>query len=247
MGVRKKLGVIGGMGPEASSYFYQELTAATAASSDQEHIDALILSHATMPDRTRAIATGDSRALIDAMGADMRLLEAWGAANVAIPCNTSHYFYDQIQAAAPVPVIHMPRETVRYAVERGLGDTARASGARRIGIMATDGTVMAGVYAHECAALGVEAVTPSPDRQRDVMVLIYDEIKAGRPADEARFARVIDELVGEKGCQTVILACTELSVYKRDHTVPACCLDALDVLVREAVLRSGAPYCGPLG
>ena len=163
---RKKLGVIGGMGPEASSYFYDQLIAATQAAGDQDHIDTLIISHASMPDRTRAIVTGEDRELIASMAADVRLLEGWGAAHIAIPCNTSHFFYDKIQAETTVPVIHMPRETVRYAVAHGLGDTATASGARRIGIMATDGTISAGVYARECQALGVEAVVPSPDRQR---------------------------------------------------------------------------------
>ena len=78
------------------------------------------------------------------------------------------------------------------------------------------------------------------------MSLIYNEIKAGRSGDPQKFWRVVEELVEVEHCDAVILACTELSVYKRDHEVPPCCLDAMDVLVRESVLRSGAEYCGPL-
>lgn len=229
-----KLGVIGGMGPEATSYFYEEIIAHTKASSDQEHIDMAILSHASMPDRTKAIITGEHRLLLEAMGQDAKLLEAWGAGHIAIPCNTSHYFYDEIQAKTHVPIIHMVRESVQYAVRMG-------EHIRRIGIMGTDGTIRAGVYDRECRTLGVEAVVPSEKRQQDVMSLIYDDIKGGRPGDPGKFERTLAELT-EKGCDIVLLACTEISVFKKTYTVPAICLDAMDVLIRESIVRSGAEY-----
>ena len=83
----ERLGVIGGMGPEATSYFYDQVIAHTAAERDQDHIDMVVLSHASMPDRTRAILTGETGPLLDAMRADTRALEALGCAHIAIPCN----------------------------------------------------------------------------------------------------------------------------------------------------------------
>lgn len=228
-----KLGVIGGMGPEATLYFYDEVIDHTVASCDQDHIDMVIINQASMPDRTKAILTGDDAKLLATMREDAQALEALGCANIAIPCNTSHYFYDKIQSFTKVPIIHMPREAVREAVA--------AQGARRVGIMATDGTVRTGVYASECKAAGVQCVTPSPDRQADVMSIIYDEIKAGREVDMRKFNRVMREFI-RLDCDAVILACTELSVLKRDHEVPDMCLDAMDVLIRESILRSGAQY-----
>ena len=73
------------------------------------------------------------------------------------------------------------------------------------------------------------------------MSLIYDDIKKGKNGDRAKFDRVIGELV-RKGCDVVILACTELSVFKGKHEISSICLDAMDVLVRESILRSGAEY-----
>ncbi|MEE0781458.1 MAG: aspartate/glutamate racemase family protein, partial [Sellimonas sp.] len=104
--MKKKLGVIGGMGPEATAYFYEEVIRHTKADCDQDHLDMTILSHASMPDRTKAIQTGESRKLLQAMAEDIRIMEAVGAANLAIPCNTSHYFYDQIQEMTVIPIIH---------------------------------------------------------------------------------------------------------------------------------------------
>ena len=214
---RKKLGVIGGMGPEATSYFYENVIAHTRASRDQDHIDMVILSHAAMPDRTEAIRTGESRELVRMLQEDARTLEKLGVANIAIPCNTSHYYYEQVQKAVSVPIINMIHESVAYAV-RELPDV------RRIGIMGTDGTIGSRIYHREC-----------------VMSLIYDDIKSGKRGDRAKFDRVMSEFM-RKNCDAVILACTELSVFKGKHEIPTMCLDAMDVLVRESILRSGAQY-----
>ena len=228
-----KLGVIGGMGPEATAFFYEEVIKHTDASRDQEHLDMVIISQASMPDRTHAILTGDDARLLQVMREDAQALETLGCTCIAIPCNTSHYFYDKIQSFTGVPIIHMPREAVREA--------AQARRARRIGIMGTDGTVRSGVYAHECEALGIECMVPSPERQADVMSIIYENVKAGHPADMGKFSLVVDELV-RRGCDTIILACTELSVARRRQGAPDVCLDAMDVLVREAIERSGKLY-----
>ena len=234
-GKLKTLGVLGGLGPQATDFFYNGVIEHTDASCDQEHIDMIILSHATTPDRTKAIMTGDDRALIESLVKDVQTLEKAGAANIAIPCNTSHYFYEQMQAAVHIPIIHMIRESVRYA--KGKYDAVK-----RIGSMLTYGTIQTGIYDMECERAGVTAVHPSPTRQQDVMHIIYDEIKAGERGSRHLFNGVVDELTKESGCEVVILACTELSVYKHFHNVPECCLDAMDVLIRESILRSGAVY-----
>ena len=87
--------------------------------------------------------------------------------------------------------------------------------------------------------MGVQAVAPGEEAQKGVMSLIYDEIKSGKPADETKFVRAYEDLK-QQGCDAVILACTEISVYKEYHEVPKDCIDAMDILVKESILRSGA-------
>lgn len=228
----KKLGVIGGMGPEATSFFYARVIARTKAASDQEHIDMVILSHATMPDRTKAILTGHKEEFLKAITKDARDLEKLGVANIAIPCNTSHYFLKEIQAATKVPIINMVEESVRYVTEQH-------PDVKKIGIMGTDGTLQAGTYYRACERRGIAAVSPRSDAQREVMSLIYDDIKGGKTGDRAKFDCAYNDLM-EQGCDAVILACTEISVFKEYYQVPVNCLDAMDVLVTESILRSGA-------
>ena len=132
------LGVLGGMGPQATNTFYQRIIDRTQAESDQEHLRVLIWSDAKIPDRTAGIlGTPDqAEAVYQHLLADAKLLERAGCTVLAIPCNTSHYFADRLQGELHIPLIHMIRETV---------SAIRAMGKTTVGILATDGTVRTGI------------------------------------------------------------------------------------------------------
>jgi len=232
--MRKILGVVGGMGPEATAYFYEEIIAHTDAGRDQDHIDMVILSHASMPDRTEAIKSGNYDAFLSSMKGEIEKLEKCGAANIAIPCNTSHFFMDRIKDMTDIPVINMIEETARSIA----GGEIKV---KKVGILATDGSIKTGLYQKALEKEGLEYEIPDEEHQKLVMSLIYDDIKAGKLGDEDKFHAAVDHL-HEKGCNVIILACTELSVYKKHHKIPSHCVDSLDVLVRESIVRSGAVY-----
>ena len=139
----QRLGILGGMGPQATQDFYQRILDRTDASCDQEHLPTLIWSDTSMPDRTAAILGGDVEGCYRRLLDGARLLERGGCTALAIPCNTSHYFADRLQGDIAIPLIHMPRETVAALA---------ADGKKRAGILATDGTVQTGIYQRECAA-----------------------------------------------------------------------------------------------
>ena len=222
-----RLGVLGGMGPQATNTFYQFILDRTDADTDQEHVNALILSDSDMPDRTAAIlGTEEQRkAVYDRLLADAQLLEQAGCTSIAVPCNTSHYFLDKVQEQIHIPIIHMIRETARELAARGM---------KRPGILATDGTIQTGLYQKELAAVGLEAVVPTPEAQKLVMSLIYDDIKAGCDGDHRKFDAVHLDLTAQ-GCDCAVLACTELSVFGANHPLPSFYTDAMDVLARRAV------------
>ena len=108
----QRLGILGGMGPQATQDFYQRILDRTDASCDQEHLPTLIWSDTSMPDRTAAILGGDAEGCYRRLLDGARLLERGGCTALAIPCNTSHYFADRLQGDIAIPLIHMPRETV---------------------------------------------------------------------------------------------------------------------------------------
>ena len=227
----QRLGVLGGMGPQATQVFYQFVLDRTDAVRDQDHLPAVILSDTGIPDRTAAILSGSTEGLYQRLLGDAKLLERCGCTAIAIPCNTSHYFADRLQGETGVPIIHMIRETAKALA---------AQGRKRPGILGTDGTIQTGLYQKECAAAGMEAAAPDPDTQKLVMSIIYDEIKQGETGSRDKFAK-IDRAVRKAGCDCAILACTELSVFATYHPLPSFYLDAMMVLAERAVERCGYP------
>ena len=148
-----RLGIIGGMGPQATNTFYQYIIDRTDAHSDQEHLSVLIFSDSDMPDRTGAIlgSEADREAVSQRLLDDARLLESAGCTVLAVPCNTAHYFLDRVQGAGGGP--HPPHDPGRPPASW----SARAGAARH---PSTDGTIQTGLYQREFAALGLEPVAP---------------------------------------------------------------------------------------
>lgn len=227
----KLLGVIGGLGPMATAYFMELVTDMTDAATDQEHLQMLIYSAPSIPDRTRYILDNTSENPLPEMLRIGNVLAQQGAKRIAIPCVTAHYFFEELESGIPVPVINGVRETAQHLKNHGI---------TKVGIMATDGTVKSRVFHRELEKQGIEAVVPSQDRQADVMSLIFDDIKAGKPVDMAKFANIAEEL-RSNGAQAIILGCTELSLIKRDHAIGPGFLDAMEILAQQAILQCGKP------
>jgi aspartate racemase len=152
-----------------------------------------------------------------------------GATVLAIPCNTSHYFADRLQAQLNIPLINMIRETVA---------AIQASGKKKVGILATDGTVRTGIYQDALTQAGLTPVTLPENLQKTVMSIIYDEIKRGETGSREKFGE-IDAYLRAQGCDCAILGCTELSVYRVLHSLPPYYIDAMEVLAEQAILRCG--------
>lgn len=224
-----RLGILGGMGPQATQVFYQRILNRTDASCDQEHLPTLILSDTEVPDRTAAILSGREEPVFCRLLEGAKLLEREHCTAIAIPCNTSHHFVDRMQAELNIPIIHMVRETCKVLSSRGC---------KRVGILATDGTLCTQLYQQECAALGFEGVAPDQTTQALVMSIIYDEIKKGESGSREKFL-AIDRALRAMGCDAAILGCTELSVYQTYHGLPDFYVDAMDVLAERAILACG--------
>ena len=220
-----RLGVLGGMGPQATNTFYQYIIDRTAARTDQEHISMLIFSDNEVPDRTAAILSGEEDPVYDRLLYSAKLLEQGGCTAIAVPCNTAHYFLDKVQEQISIPILHMVREACQVLASRGC---------HYPGVLGTDGTIQTGIYQKELIALGMEPRVPSPEAQKKVMSLIYDDIKAGKAGDPEKFA-VVHQDLEEQGCDCAILACTELSVFSSQHHLPPFYLDAMAVLAERSI------------
>lgn len=229
MADKKTLGIIGGMGPMATAYLLQLIIEMTGAHTDQEHLDVIVFNRPAVPDRTAYILDGAQPSPLPVLEKTARTLEGLGAGCLCAPCVTSHYFYKELAACVHIPFVNMLAETA--------AELYRA-GRRKVGVMATTGTVRTGLFQRALAEYGLTAVLPSPACQELTMSLIYDEIKAGQPADPRKFSQVAGGLF-EAGCDSIVLGCTELSLIKKSAPLPPGCLDALEVLSKRCVQLCG--------
>lgn len=226
---KKIIGVIGGLGPLATAHFMEMVTQMTDAKRDQENVDMIVYNFPSIPDRTGYILGSILKSPLPGLMSVGQALVRQRVSCIAIPCVTAHYFHKELQGAIPVPIINGVAETVKLLKEQGI---------KKVGIMATDGTIRSGLLSKELDHGGIISVIPSSKRQEDVMHLIYENVKAGKPAEMERFRRVQQEL-NDCGAQMILLGCTELSIIKRDENIGPGFLDVMEVLARETVIRSG--------
>lgn len=225
----KKLGVIGGLGPMATAVFLEMVVEMTDADVDQEHIEMLIHHCPQIPDRTSYILGNSNENPEIKMIEVEKELERQGAEMIVIPCVTSTYFWKELSGAVDIPVLNIVEELHKYFKQRNV---------RSVGLMATSGTVESGLFQKAFAGENCRLILPSKERQQDVMHLIYNNIKANKPAEMERFAAVSEEL-REQGAEVIILGCTELSVLHKNHEIGAGYLDAMQLMAKCAVESCG--------
>lgn len=221
----RKLGIIGGLGPLATALFYELVTRMTRAERDQDHLEILIISKPGIPDRTEYIISEKSKNPIPEIISSGRKLAGQGAEILAMPCVTAHCFYDQIIHDLPVPLINMITETVSLLREQQI---------KRVGLMATDGTIACQLFQRALDHSGISTVIPDSIAQQGLMHVIYKNIKADKKVDIDLFNNARNDL-REKGAEIIVLGCTELSLLKRDYDIGKGYLDSLEVLARCTV------------
>jgi len=220
----KTLGILGGLGPAASCYFYDMLVRLCPAARDQDHPDLLLYSKASIPDRS-ACLLGKGESPLPALTDGIRLLERAGAGVIAVPCATAHHWYPAMQAAAGVPVLNMLALTAK---------SLRNEGVTKAALLATGGSYVSGAFAAALEREGVAHLLPTPEGRAALMEVIYG-IKSGRMPGTQVLEALAAPLIA-KGAQRVILGCTELSLFAREG-LPELYIDAMQVLAEE-LLRS---------
>jgi aspartate racemase len=224
----KVIGVIGGMGPEATVDFMHRLVARTPARDDADHLHVLVDNNPKIPSRIAALIEGTGQDPTPVLCGMARGLQAQGADFLVMPCNTAHYYLPAIARSVSIPVLDM----VQLAIEK-----LAAAGANRVGMLASPAIHKVGLYKTRMEQAGLQALFPEP-QDEDVLLAIIKGVKAGRLGDGHRqdYAKVAGNLL-DAGADALLVACTEFSVIGPPAGAGSPVVDALDVLV-EATIRT---------
>lgn len=208
----KPVGILGGMGPEATNKMAQLIFSITPAACDQDHVPLIVWNNAALPHRLNAI-WGDSESPVPLMIQMAQQLEMCGATHIVMPCNTAHYFIPQIQPHVRIPFINFMEQTTKYIQSNYM--------CTKVGVLGTNVTTQFGLYRDALVSTGLEVIDPSLEDQQAMTDAIY-LVKSGQHiAGKAIMDRVADTLVAN-GAECIIMGCTEIPLVMKseEHSVP---------------------------
>jgi len=230
--MEKVVGIIGGMGPEATVDFMNRIIKATSARDDADHIRMLVDNNPKIPSRIKAILEKSGESPIPCLQDMARRLESWGVDFLAMPCNTAHYYLPDIQAAVSIPVLDMIDLAVRTVVDQN-------PDIRSVGLLASTAVVRLGLYAEHFGRRNITLATPADEAQAGIMQAIR-KIKTSRYGGEVAQAiqAGADDLLA-RGAEALLVACTEISIVAEQLRSPGMVYDSAQILAEQVVRESG--------
>lgn len=217
------------MGTKATESFVRLVNQRTEAHKDQDYLNYVLFNHATVPDRTAYILDDNLEDPRPYLLADIEKQNLLKPNFIVLTCNTAHYFYDELQAATKIPLLHMPREAVKE-LKRQLPNGGK------VAFLGTEGSVKAGVYQKELEDAGFEVYIPDDALQAKVTHLIYEDVKENDFINLPLYEEILQEVYEKAGCNHAVLGCTELSLvqeYAKENPYPV--IDAQSIIVDRTI------------
>ncbi len=226
----KIIGILGGMGPEATIDLFQKIVKLTPAQQDQEHLRIIIDNNPKIPDRTKAILHGGENPLPELIKTAQNLERA-GADFIIMPCNTAHYYYHEIQKKVNIPIMNMIQETASY-IHHALPSL------NKISLFATRGTYQAGLYQSYLKNFAIETLLPPEEEQQQLMEIIYG-VKAGKDFNflKKQITAIAQSQI-KKGAQAIIAGCTEIPLILKDGDIEIPIMDPTLILAQKAIEKA---------
>ena len=221
----RKVGVLGGMGPEATIYFMQRVVDAVEAQDDADHIPLLVDQNTQVPSRIKAILEGNGKDPGPVLADMAKGLVAAGAEALVMPCNTAHYYADQVARATDAPFLNM--------VQMAGDEAARIAPGGKVGLLGSPALQQVGVFE---AALADAGLTPVYAREQARVLATIRSIKSQGPSRFA--AHTLSEACSEMqndGADVICICCTEFSLLQREIDARVPIFDSLDLLVAATV------------
>ncbi|PWC14459.1 aspartate/glutamate racemase family protein [Brenneria corticis] len=233
--MNRLVGILGGMGPGATVDAMQKLIKNTPAYRDQDHIPMIAVSIPDIPDRTQCILD-HSASPLEKMIQYMKILENAGAECIIIPCNTAHYWFNELKLHSRVDMISIIDAACQVIRDKKIAN---------VGLLATTATIKAQIYQRHLAESGIDCHIPPAAEQSAVMESIY-AYKSGDAEKAHSLLTPIKDRLLRSGVEKIILGCTELPLILQQEIkhAPENYIDATEALIKKTVEWYFAPIRG---
>lgn len=222
----RKLGLIGGTGPESTVPYYRGIV--FAVQRETGNFPPLTIESVSVFDVLRLCGAGEYEKLTGYLLEAVRNLAGAGAEVAALTGNTPHIVFDRLQALSPIPLVSMVEATCRETVRRGLD---------RVGLLGTIFTMEEEFFRVPFREQGIQVAVPARAEREYLNRVIADELELGTVREEsrARVLAMVERMAREDGIQAVILGCTELPMLLSDRNSPVPCLDTMEIHINTLV------------
>ncbi len=232
--MKKTIGILGGMGPEATSFFFNQIIKRTKAAEDQEHIKTILYCNPAIPPRTDAILSKGASPLPYLLEG-VRMLRQAGADFIVMPCVTAHYYYNEIMAQEKVSFLNLLDETLLYTLKK-------FPGIKKVGLIGSTGTLKSRLFDDVFAKEGIEVIAPDESGQEQVMEAIFGKqgIKAGITfgSPKETILQIANDLI-KRGAEAIIAGCTEVPLVLNEDDIPVPLIDPLQILAEVSIVKAG--------
>lgn len=224
----RKLGMVGGTGPESTIAYYRAVIAGVQEIKGPNCLPPLVLDSVNVFEILGYCSRQDYDGLTGYLLTSVECLAAAGAEVATLTGLTPHIVFDQLRAVSPIPLVSAVETTRDAALNRGAG---------RLALLGTEFTMTQDFFTRPLRKAGLEVITPSASEIAFIQDKIVNELAHGLipEATRAGFVAIIERLRDEHQAQQVILGCTELPLLLDDSTSPLPCIDAVEIHTRALV------------
>ena len=196
------IGILGGMGTQAGLDFCNKLAKLNKGKTDQQYPLFILYNKSNIPGRPENLHKYNK--VLKSLLAGCKFLEKSKCKFIVIPCNTAHYWFDDLQKKTKIPIISMPKEVYNHS-----NKTCKKNS--KIGLLATEGTLKTGIY-NKFFDKKFKLINPSKSIQKNNVNMAIKFVKMGKIKEAERAVRpAVNSLIKMK-CNKIILGCTELPI-----------------------------------
>ena len=218
----KKLGLIGGTGPESTIEYYKGIEYGVQRKSGRSFFPNLTIESLSVFDVLGFCERQDYAGLTEYLLKGIQNLAAAGAERAALTGITPHIVFDELAAAAPIPLISMVNTARDHVAECGY---------KKICLLGTLPTMDGTFFQNSFAKRGIEVVTPNTEEKRYIETKIETELEFGKvlPETQQSFHKIVERIIQEEKVQAVVLGCTELPLIFRDMELSVPYVDVMQI------------------
>lgn len=234
----KTIGIIGGMGSESTSDLFRSIVDQTRALKDGDHIPMIVYNNPSIPDRSDFIL-GVGPDPVPFLVESARKLELWGADFLSMPCNTAHYFIEDIRKTISIPLINMIEESANWVLKTH-------PNVKSVGLLSTLGVYKTQIYSKFYEGKGLEIIVPDENHKQNIMNAIYGDhgIKAGYKKEASEPVQLALNQLLDRGVQAILTGCTEIPLILDYLKIPVTLVNPTCILARKCIEMAGGELRG---